>query len=120
MVTKKALATKTKTVFVQVKKQAKKRRVQTGIFSGAALTKGKLPKGLGIVTQLLTIISAMVLGALAGQGTVAMTSRFVPAPIPQILGGLVSFTTGGVAGLGGYALTSGLIGSPEAQSSMGA
>tara|TARA_Y100000310_G_scaffold202177_1_gene202292 strand:- start:1081 stop:1428 length:348 start_codon:yes stop_codon:yes gene_type:complete len=112
--------TKTKIVYRTVKKVARKRRVQTGIFSGAGLTKGQLPRGMGMVTQILNIISAMVLGALAGQGTVAMLNRFVPPPIPQIAGGLVSFTTGGIAGVGGYALTSGLIGSPEAQASMGA
>jgi hypothetical protein len=111
--------TKTRTVYRTVRRSPR-RRSSNGIFSGAGLTKGSLPRSLKPLNSIVNLVTAMVLGTLAGQGAVAILTRIgVPSPVPQVLGALTSFTTGGVAGAGGYILTTGALTSPESQASLG-
>ena len=112
--------TKTRTVYRTVKRSPRRRSTSKGIFSGAGLTKGSLPRSLKPLSSVISIITAMTLGTLAGQGAVAILARIgVPPPVPQVLGALTSFTTGGVAGAAGYIMTTGALSSPEAQAITG-
>jgi len=112
--------TKTRTVYRTVKKSPRRKSSSRGIFSGAGLTKGSLPRSLKPLSSIIAIITAMTLGTLAGQGAVAILTRIgVPAPVPQVLGALTSFSTGGVAGAAGYIMTTGALSSPEAQAITG-
>ena len=116
---KRKTKTRTRTVYRTVRRSPR-RRSSNGIFSGAGLTKGSLPRSLKPLSSIISIITAMTLGTLAGQGAVAILTRIgVPPPVPQVLGALTSFTSGGVAGAAGYIMTTGALSSPEAQASLG-
>tara|TARA_Y100000310_G_scaffold342063_1_gene443568 strand:+ start:1716 stop:2006 length:291 start_codon:yes stop_codon:yes gene_type:complete len=90
------------------------------ILNTTKLTQGKLPKSLNFLAPVIAVLVAAVMGLLVGQGATALASRFAPAPIPNIVGGLSAFVAGGPVGAITYTATSTtLLGSVAGQSTTG-